>query len=407
MPLRYAVTGTDARMERLKELLLADGHTLCPPAEAEEIVPPPWDRQARYTRLESYQTANAALTADGALALLREELDLEGQAVLVTGFGRLGSLCALRLAGAGARVTVAARGELARVRAAAMGFSALDTQELAGRLGSFAALVNTVPALLVSEPLLRELGRDTVLLELASVPGGIDAAGARELGLRYIRAPGLPGKYDPDRAARLIRDALYALQGQKKPRLGLALTGSHCTFARALEAFAPLARDYDLVPILSPAAGETDTRFGPAADFAARLEALCGKKAVRTIVQAEPLGAGAPLDLLLVAPCTGNTLAKLANGVTDTPVAMACKAHLRNGRPLVLAISTNDGLSGSAGNIAALLQRKNVYFVPFGQDAPEGKPFSLQSDLSLLLPALEAAAAGRQLQPLLLGPAGA
>lgn len=113
MPLRYAVTGTDARMERLKELLLADGHTLCPPAEAEEIVPPPWDRQARYTRLESYQTANAALTADGALALLREELDLEGQAVLVTGFGRLGSLCALRLAGAGARVTVAARGELA------------------------------------------------------------------------------------------------------------------------------------------------------------------------------------------------------------------------------------------------------------------------------------------------------
>ena len=121
-----------------------------------------------------------------------------------------------------------------------------------------------------------------------------------------------------------------------------------------------------------------------------------------TIVKAEPLGTAQRLDALLVAPCTGSTLAKLARGVTDTAVTMACKAHLRNGAPLILAISTNDGLSGSAESIAALLQRKNVYFVPFRQDAPHQKPFSLQSDFDLLGETIKAAMEGRQLQPVLL-----
>ena len=169
-----------------------------------------------------------------------------------------------------------------------------------------------------------------------------------------------------------------------------------------LEALLPLKRDYTIVPILSGAAAGTDTRFFAASVFRAELEAFCGREAVDTIVKAEPLGTAQRLDALLVAPCTGNTLAKLANGVTDTAVTMACKAHLRNGAPLILAISTNDGLSGSAQNIAALLQRKNVYFVPFRQDAPHQKPFSLQSDFALLGETVKAAMEGRQLQPVLL-----
>lgn len=228
------------------------------------------------------------------------------------------------------------------------------------------------------------------------------AAAAHELGLHYLRAPGLPAKYAPDRAALLLRDAVYAAAAEPLPRLGIAVTGSHCTFSRTLEALRPLRRDYTLVPILSGAAAGTDTRFFAASAFRAALEDLCGQSAVDTIVRAEPLGTAQRLDALLVAPCTGNMLSKLANGVTDTPAAMACKAHLRNGAPLILAISTNDGLSGSAGSIAALLQRKNVYFVPFRQDAPHEKPYSLQSDFDRLGETVSSALRGKQLQPVLL-----
>ena len=186
-----------------------------------------------------------------------------------------------------------------------------------------------------------------------------------------------------------------------KQRLGLALCGSYCTFSQVFAAAETLREDYELVPILSETAASTDTRFGTAAENRARLEALCGRRAVTSIVEAEPLGPKEPLDALLIAPCTGNTLARLAHGLTDSSVAMAAKAHLRNGRPLVIAFSTNDGLSGSAENIARLLNRKNVYFVPFRQDDPEKKPCSLQADFSLLRDTVAAALAGRQLQPLL------
>ncbi len=190
-----------------------------------------------------------------------------------------------------------------------------------------------------------------------------------------------------------------------KIRIGAALCGSFCTFDTALRAWSSLAETgkYDLTPIFSETAYGTDTRFGTAADFIAWMETICGKPALHTIPAVEPIGPKAMLDALVVAPCTGNTLAKLACGVTDSAVTMACKAHLRNGRPLLLAVSTNDGLSGSAANLGALLGRKNVYFVPFRQDDPAGKPTSLVADYSLLEPALAAALDGRQLQPVLLG----
>ena len=400
--MRFAITGTDARFPPLRKLLLADGHEITDPASADMVIPPPWDPSARYARREEYRIANARLTAEGAIALLRPETGLSGAHVLLLGYGRIARLLARELQKAGALVTAAARSAEQRAWAEAEGVEALPLDALSGALGRFDVIIGTIPAPVLTEPLLALVREDAVLLELASAPGGIDAAAAHERDLRYIRAPGLPAKYAPERAAVILRDAVYAAAAQPLPRLGLAVAGSHCTFSRALEAFRPLKRDYTLVPILSGAAAGTDTRFFAASAFRAELEAFCGREAVDTIVKAEPLGTAQRLDALLVAPCTGNTLAKLANGVTDTAVTMACKAHLRNGAPLILAISTNDGLSGSAQSIAALLQRKNVYFVPFRQDAPHQKPFSLQSDFALLGETVKAAMEGRQLQPVLL-----
>ena len=400
--MRFAITGTDARFPLLRKLLLADGHEITDPAFADMVVPPPWDPSARYARREEYQIANAQLTAEGAIALLRPETGLSGAHVLLLGYGRIARLLARELQKAGALVTAAARSAEQRAWAEAEGIEALPLDALSDALDRFDVIIGTIPAPVLTEPLLALVRKDALLLELASAPGGIDAAAAHERGLRYIRAPGLPAKYAPERAAVILRDAVYAAAAEPLPRLGLAVTGSHCTFSRALEAFRPLKRDYTLVPILSGAAAGTDTRFFAASAFRAELEAFCGREAVDTVVKAEPLGTAQRLDALLVAPCTGNTLAKLARGVTDTAVTMACKAHLRNGAPLILAISTNDGLSGSAESIAALLQRKNVYFVPFRQDAPHQKPFSLQSDFDLLGETIKAAMEGRQLQPVLL-----
>ena len=400
--MRFAITGTDARFPLLRKLLLADGHEITDPASADMVISPPWDPSARYARREEYQIANAQLTAEGAVALLRPETGLSGAHILLLGYGRIARLLARELQKAGALVTAAARSGEQRAWAEAEGIEALPLDALSGALDRFDVIIGTIPAPVLTEPLLALVRKDALLLELASAPGGIDAAAAHERGLRYIRAPGLPAKYAPERAAVILRDAVYAAAAEPLPRLGLAVTGSHCTFSRALEAFRPLKRDYTLVPILSGAAAGTDTRFFAASAFRAELEAFCGREAVDTIVKAEPLGTAQRLDALLVAPCTGNTLAKLARGVTDTAVTMACKAHLRNGAPLILAISTNDGLSGSAESIAALLQRKNVYFVPFRQDAPHQKPFSLQSDFDLLGETIKAAMEGRQLQPVLL-----
>lgn len=190
-----------------------------------------------------------------------------------------------------------------------------------------------------------------------------------------------------------------------KARVGFALTGSFCTLEAALTALEALGREYpNLMPIISPAVAGTDTRFGRAEDFRRRLTALCGHPALESIREAEPIGPKGLLDVLVIAPCTGNTLAKLAAGIADTAVTMAAKAHLRNGRPVVVAISTNDGLGAAARNLGELLCRKHYYFVPFRQDDPEGKPTSLVADLGKLTQTVEAALEGRQLQPLVLGP---
>ncbi len=186
-----------------------------------------------------------------------------------------------------------------------------------------------------------------------------------------------------------------------KLRVGLAMCGSFCTFDKVLDIAKDLKDRYDLTAILSETAANTDTRFGRAEDYIKRLEALTGKPVIRTIPDAEPIGPKKLFDVLVIAPCTGNTLAKLAHGITDTAVTMSAKAHLRNGRPLCIAFTTNDGLSVTLQNVGALLTRKNVYFVPFHQDDPIGKPNSLAADFTKLEQTFQAAVDHNQLQPLL------
>lgn len=185
-------------------------------------------------------------------------------------------------------------------------------------------------------------------------------------------------------------------------RLGFAMCGSYCTYERAFAELERLVPDFDIYPILSENAASTDSRFGTAAAHRARLETLTGRSVIDSIAKAEPIGPRKLLDVLVIAPCTGNTLAKLAHGITDSAVTMAAKAHLRNGRPVVIAVSTNDGLSGSAANIGALLARRGYYFVPFTQDDPERKPASLVADFSRIADTARAALEGRQIQPVLL-----
>ena len=192
----------------------------------------------------------------------------------------------------------------------------------------------------------------------------------------------------------------------KTVRLGFCLTGSFCTFEAALRQMARCRElGYELVPVFSYHAATLDTRFGKAEDFLRRAAEIAGRPVITTIQEAEPIGPGGLTDLMLVAPCTGNTLAKLNLAITDTPVTMAVKSHLRRGRPVILAVSTNDALKGTARNLGGLLAREHFYFVPFRQDAPNGKPASLVADFQQIPETLEAALAGRQIQPVMLGPA--
>lgn len=188
-------------------------------------------------------------------------------------------------------------------------------------------------------------------------------------------------------------------------RVGFALCGSFCTHAKAMEALERTAARYrDITPIVSEQVAATDTRFGSAHDLMREMERICDKRVIDTVKKAEPLGPKRLLDVLVICPCTGNTLSKLAAGAADTSVTMAAKAHLRNGRPLVIALSTNDALAGAAQNIGALMARKHIYFVPFRQDDPAEKPTSAVADFSLVPDTIAAALAGRQIQPVLLGP---
>ena len=184
--------------------------------------------------------------------------------------------------------------------------------------------------------------------------------------------------------------------------IGFALCGSFCTYNQIFPIIERLAQAHEIFPILSPASACTDSRFGSAADNLAKLEAICKRKPMTTLTDVEPIGPKKMMDILVIAPCTGNTLAKLSSGIADTAVTMAAKSQLRNGRPVVIGISTNDALAAAAENIGRLLVRKNYYFVPFGQDDAVNKPTSMVADFTLLEATIDEAMQSRQIQPILL-----
>ena len=184
--------------------------------------------------------------------------------------------------------------------------------------------------------------------------------------------------------------------------IGFAMCGSFCTFDSVFPVMEAMAKEHTLIPIFSHITYTTDTRFGLAEENLRRAEDICGRSVLHTIAHVEPIGPKKLLDALIIAPCTGNTLAKLAHSIADGPVTMAAKSHLRNGRPILVAVSTNDALAGAAENIGKLLARKHFYFVPFGQDNAQSKPCSMVADFAKIPPALQAALEGKQIQPILL-----
>ncbi len=188
----------------------------------------------------------------------------------------------------------------------------------------------------------------------------------------------------------------------KGVRIGFAVTGSFCTFAKIIPQIEKLVNEgAEVIPIISESVNQYDTRFNKAEDFKNTLQVMTGKQPISSIVEAEPIGPKALLDILVIAPCTGNTISKIANAITDSAVTMACKAHLRNMRPVVIAVSTNDGLGANAKNIGVLLNMKNIYMVPFGQDDPIKKCTSLVADFDQILPAILNAQQNCQIQPIL------
>lgn len=189
----------------------------------------------------------------------------------------------------------------------------------------------------------------------------------------------------------------------KDKNIGVIMTGSFCTFSKVLPQFKELVKlGANVIPIMSEHSYNMDTKFGNAKDIVEELESITGKKITNTIQGAEPIGPKKMTDIMLIAPCSGNTIAKLANGIVDNVATMAAKSHLRNNNPLVIAVSTNDGLSGSAENIGKLLNRNNYYFVPFRQDNPITKPRSLVFDEKYIIKTLEYAMDREQIQPILL-----
>ncbi len=189
----------------------------------------------------------------------------------------------------------------------------------------------------------------------------------------------------------------------KDIKIGYAICGSFCTFRRTIDEMRILAqKGADIYPIMSQNAYSLDTRFGKASDFVDEIEEICGKSVIHTIPQAEPIGPKKLLDVLVISPCTGNTLAKLSCGVTDTAVALAAKAHLRNARPLVIGVSTNDALAAAAKNIGALMNNKNIYFIPMSQDDPVKKPNSVVVHFDKTPDAIQYALNHTQIQPMYL-----
>ena len=360
-------------------------------AQAVEIARQAGVELADYFARPELAVYNAIPTAEGCIGILLQQRTrtLWGAEVLVLGFGPVGQALAVRLSALGAGVTVCARRPEQRALAESLGLRAAPLTALAGLAPAFDTVVNTIPAPVLGDGVLARLRSGSLIVDLASKPGGTDFAAAARRGHRAIHAAGAGGE-----------DTMIT---QNRGTIAFAVCGSFCTLEAALQSARALtAQGWQLLPVMSFAARQ-DTRFGTGNYWKEQLEAAAGHPVLDTLQAVEPLGPRKMAQALVVAPCTGATLSRLAAGLSDTPVTLAAKSLLRVGCPVVLAVSTNDGLGASGENIARLFQRKHYYFVPYGQDDPAAKPQSLKADFARLPAALEAALHGEQLQPVLLG----
>ena len=365
-----------------------------------------------YYTQEELMVGNAFLTAEAAVGLAIEEMEgaLNGASCLVAGFGRIGKALCLDLRGLGAKVDCCARKteDLAAIRA--LGCEPLQYRQISK---CYDVIFNTVPAkVLTALPLSRQ-SRETLVIELASLPGGVDIEAAKRLGIPRGQRP-IPARQSfAKNIWRVYQRSDLQYDGGSLIRIdfpgerlvdmiktvGFAMCGSFCTMQKAVDEMRTLSEQYAILPVMSQNVYETDTRFGKAKDFIDEVEKISGRQVLHSIVSTEPIGPKGLVDVMVVMPCTGNTLSKIANGITDTSVTMAVKSSLRIGIPVVLGLATNDAMGASGTNIVKLFNTKNVYLVPLHQDDPIKKTVSLVSDFSLLPQTIEAALKGRQLQP--------
>jgi len=284
----------------------------------------------------------------------------------------------------------------------------------------FPIVINTVPKQVLPVEM---FSKEQEIYELASKPYGLIGDTS---GLKYHICGGLPGKFFPAEATKLVMDfkikhydyfskdeefvrennyltamAMQKILSKELPTVVLCVTGSSCCLTKLLPVVREMVKEWNVIPVLSPAAQQTN-RFGDVTKFMVELREICGNNIVTNIAGAEVLATNKKIVCSVVLPATGNTIAKLANAVTDTSVTMAVKALLRNGKPCIVGISSNDALSGNAANIGLLLNRKNYYFIPYGQDDPVNKPFSMICDFSRVVETIKSALNGRQVQPIVL-----
>ena len=267
----------------------------------------------------------------------------------------------------------------------------------------FPIVINTIPSPVIKPVNWQKFRKHQKIYDLASAPFGFDWNGVKQENFNYQILSGLPGKFYPKDAAKVAFDCIDRyLTAHAKPLIALCITGSACSFVKLISVLENLAKHYDIYPVISPNAN-VPNRFIDNLFFQSEIHRITGHDIIMTISGAERLSSNPKLRGSVVFPATGNTLAKLANGITDTCVLMAVKALLRNNKPCIIGFATNDALSGSAKNIGELLNRRNYYFVPFRQDNPVDKPYSCICDFNQVLPTIDAALNGKQLQPLLLG----
>jgi dipicolinate synthase subunit B len=346
---------------------------------------------------EAFVTENNRLTALALKQIIESDFGSIDQKMLVCGWGKLTAQIEKVFVGADLHIldfSVHKRPQLTDIYGERVFFSSAPTEK-------FPIIINTIP-----KELLRVVGwkkrKGQVIYELASAPFGVDWTGVDKTKYDYRILPALPGKYYPAEAGQVVYDTINRfLATVDKPTIVLCITGSACSYLKLLPILRGLVADYDVLPVISENANRPN-RFTNIDEFCQHLREITGHNLITNIAGAETLSANKKIRASVIFPATGNTIAKLTHAITDTPVLMAVKALLRNGKPCIIGMSTNDALSGNAKNIGELLNRRNIYFVPFGQDDIVNKPFSMLCDFGLVGETVKHALNGEQLQPILL-----